>query len=500
MAKNKLSYDSDVKNAPENIAKGEKEIFLRDGDGLELRITQSGRYWQYRFTWEGQRGVFPMNGDKSERDEKETTAKNELAEARRWAAWCRAQKNANLDPRKVRADAEAARKKAILDAEAELIRIARAEAAQLSMNDLYEQWDKTHGATLDTHWRAVRRSHWQCHLAPIIGSTPIAEANKVPLMEIHDRLTSQGKKATARSVLALLIQLVGWGVERGIVADDHRLLAFKLPKKQEMVTEGQKGENFRADDYIVKHGVEIIGQDGEDDKAGRALQFSELSDLLSQSLAKSSQALTGKCIIRYMLATGVRASQAVRLRWDWVSLDHRVVIYPTGSMKKRKMHHVHLSDYAFKQINLMLALRVNDFVFPAPIKEAAHVRRDNVSTDIATRQHYSGDDLVKRMKLRRAVDQYNFYNLTGGKWALYDLRRTAATRLMELTGSNWDIVQKILAHSQKEARGETDKYDRFSRWADRCNALNQWGEALATCEAGNVPLAHTENVIKLKTA
>jgi len=40
-----------------------KEVYLRDGDGLELRIMPAGkRIWQYRYQFEGKRKVIALGG------------------------------------------------------------------------------------------------------------------------------------------------------------------------------------------------------------------------------------------------------------------------------------------------------------------------------------------------------------------------------------------------------------------------------------------------------
>ncbi len=502
MARNLLSYETDVKSAPDKLHDDDlgAELILNDGDGLQLLITRSGRYWRFRYSLNGVRIVCWMNGDPVERIATETTAKNELAEARRWAAWCRMQKAAKLDIRQVRAEREDAIQLARKEVAQTLAKIEAEKARRLTMNDLYARWDSTHGLTIDPHSRLVRRSHWHCYLGPAIGGVLIEEASKNAVMAAYDAAVANGKANTARDALGLLVQLIKWGVERGLVAEDHKLRLFKKPARKTKISEDQRPENFNANDFIAKHGDEVIGQDGEEGKAGRALQFCELTELLQKKLPESAQAMTGKCIVRYMLATGVRASQAVKLRWDWVSMERRMVIYPTGSMKKHKMHHVHLSDFAFQQLLQMQSIRTNDFVFPAPIKAVSHVLRSNVSTDITTRQHYADEDLAKRMTKSRARSQYNLYNLSGGRWTLYDLRRTTATRLMELTGADWDVVKRVLAHSQKAQHGETDKYVRFSRWEERCAALDQWGAALAECESGVVPNHIANNVLALKRA
>lgn len=383
----------------------------------------------------------------------------------------------------------------------------RLEAEAMSMDRLFEAWDASHGTTLDTHWRAVRRSHWRCHISPIVGSEKIQAADKQAILQHYDKMVREGKEETGRRALALLKQVIAWGVERQHVLDDHPLTRLIIPKKQRVIRADQLPENFDIQSYLSVRGNEAVGDDLEDSLAGRALQFSELVTLLSDLLPKSTQALTGRHLMRLMLATGIRSSEAVRLRWQWIDIDRRLMIIPAGSMKKRKMHHIHLSEYAVRQLDAMEAIRTGDFVFPAPRKENDHILRTNVGNDISSRQFYRAPDesltkfearLAKRMQCRRAKQDYDLYNLPGGKWTLYDLRRTVATRMEEL-GVERDMVARVLAHARPDAK-TTGRYARHTHWEQRCKTLDLLGNALEHCESGQLPLVEGGNVVQLKRA
>ncbi|WP_081687000.1 tyrosine-type recombinase/integrase [Chitinilyticum litopenaei] len=410
-----------------------------------------------------------------------------------------------------REDLQREEEAARLAAEREAVAVMQAEAAEAAaptLDVLYQKWDELHGATLDAHWRAVRQSHWRCHVAPIIGAIKIKDVTTKPLLDHFDKMKLAGNAVTANKVLAFVRQVAAWGKARGYVLPGNPLLDLDPPTKPKDLKARQKAESFDAAAYLAKHGDGVIGEDGEDDKAGRALSFAELVELLRDRLPASTQADTGKCIIRFMLATGVRGSQAVRLRWNWVVLEKRLIIFPAGSMKARKMHHVHLSDFALAQLRQMAAIRTGDFVFPAPIKENDHVLRSNVGNDITARQFHQQDGesdavfqmrLAKRLQCRRARQDYDRYNLSAGKWTLYDLRRTAATRLCEVTGADWDTIKRVLAHA--DGHGVTSRYMRFSQWEDRCAALDALGEALEECQAGRLPaIARADNVVALRRA
>ncbi|MGL6039561.1 MAG: Arm DNA-binding domain-containing protein, partial [Deefgea sp.] len=133
MAIKKLTT-KEVDNA--KIAEGQKETILRDGDGLELRTTASGRYWQMRYQFAGRRRVLSINEDERERDGKAKPDEHRLSTARRWRGWCRLQLAKGIDPAQARQDLAAADQQLILDQQhhqklAELEREASAAEAAL---------------------------------------------------------------------------------------------------------------------------------------------------------------------------------------------------------------------------------------------------------------------------------------------------------------------------------------------------------------------------------
>lgn len=465
-----------------------KELWLNDGDCLRLRVLVSGKTWYFRYR--------SSNSTSTSKTRIGSYPAISLAEARKEAQRLREQRESGLDPNEV-IKAEEARKR-------QEVELQNQQAPKvLTMDELFDLYDANHGVTLEAHNRAVTKSRWKCHISVAIGKMDVLKATKHPVMAHYNQSVKNGKSATPRAALTLLLRVMKWAEQTGYVDENHPLLRLQLPSKIRTISADQLPENFNAKDYLAKHGKEIIGQDGEDDKAGRALQFSELVILLSQQLPHSTQAETGKCMMKLMLATGIRASETIRIRWDWISFDDRVLLLPAGSMKKQKMHHVYLSDYALKQLAAMEAVRINGFVFPASTKSDSPILRSNVGKDITNRQFYRSIDesdeeyearLAHRLSNRRARTDYQRYNLPGGKWTLYDIRRTVATRFQEL-GFDEGMVRRVLAHAPQTV---TDRYARYGFWPDRCNALDTLGKAIESCEKGTVPLLSGTNVVPMR--
>ncbi|WP_084612723.1 integrase family protein [Pseudogulbenkiania sp. MAI-1] len=505
MAKKSLLDVATIKNAV--CPEGKGVDYLNDGGGLRVAVRRNSKTFVFRYN-----GKTLTLG---EADKKTLGGKGALtlAEARAKADALRPSVRGGGNPidAKREQDERQRQEEAERLAKAETERrereaAERLEAAKLTMNQLFDEWDTHHGATLDPHWRAVRQSHWRVHLEPLFGSHKVASATRQQAMKLYDRMVKEGKEATARKVLALLKQVMHWAVERDHAAPNHELLHASPPKPKRRVTDDQLPENFDIEAHLAKHGESVIGDDGEDDLAGRALQFGELVMLLSERLPASTQAESGKRLIKLLLATGLRGVEGTRLRWNWISLERRLMIVPAGAAKKRRQLHIHLSDYALEQLRFMADFRIagNDHVFPAPEAVGKSIRRDNVGNDVAARQFYDLPDespearaarLAKRLKYKRATKDMTRYNLPGGKWTFYDLRRTAATRLEEL-GISRDIVARVLNHARPDAK-TTGRYARYANWEARCKALDLLGSALADCEAGQLPAVVDSNVVPM---
>ncbi len=472
-----MSRNNLTDNAIKNLKPAEKEYLVSDGDGLTLRVRPNGsKDWLFRYRTEGK---IKKVGLGSYPDKTLASARSTADELRRFRA-------DGKDPSREVIAGVASRKREALS--------LHEPESNMTMDDLYAAWFNDHGVTLERHWQDCRHSQWQCHISPAIGPKLIDQADRQSVLLRYGELVREGKEHTARKALSLLRQVVAWGVEREYVSDEHSLTRLTVPKTKRAIREDQRPENFSIEEYLQKNGGEIAEDDLEGGLSGRSLQFPELVTLLHGILPISSQAITGVHLMRFMLATGVRSSEATRLRWKWIDMNQRLAVFPAGSMKKSRMHHVHLSDFALRQLEAMQAIQKGDFVFPAPRKENAPILRTNVGCDISTRQFYREPDesdnayaarLAKRMASRRARKEFDLYNLPGGKWTLYDLRRTVATRLEEL-GVEREMVAFVLAHARPDAK-TTGRYARFSHWSDRCRVLDLLGEALAACECGKLP-------------
>jgi len=485
MPRNQLT-DNQIKNCKPSpsVKDPSKGYWISDGEGLRVLVTGERKvfYFVYRLTrttpekkliiGEYRKGLIS------------------LADARVKADEYRAMRANGLDPLEERA-------RRITDGKA-------ARQAIITMTQAFDYWFAENKPNMSEHWQAVRRSHWLCHIAPVMGAMLLPDATRRDAMAVYDKLSKEGKAVTARRVIALIKQVVGWSVVREYCLETHSIALMPLPKATKKPAPKDAAASFNIGDYLAERGGLSALNDESDDRAGRALSFAELSIFLGDALLRSNANKTHKNTMRLMLATGLRASETTRLRWAWLDLDAALLVVPAVAMKKARDHLVPLSAYAVNVLKEQkLIAGESPFVFPD--SKDSHVRRDVINKAITARQFHALPDetaaqhaarKTKRLALRRNNAEMDLFNLTGGAWTMYDLRRTVATRLEEL-GISREVVAKCLSHASDDA-ATTGRYARSAHWEARQDALNALGNALESCEKGLNPSAYAgDNVVFL---
>lgn len=68
--------------------------------------------------------------------------------------------------------------------------------------------------------------------------------------------------------------------------------------------------------------------------------------------------------LEFLILTATRTSETLGARWSEINRDDGVWKIPAARMKGRRDHRVPLSSHAIRVLNLMAAVRRDDFVFP----------------------------------------------------------------------------------------------------------------------------------------
>jgi integrase len=160
--------------------------------------------------------------------------------------------------------------------------------------------------------------------------------------------------------------------------------------------------------------------------------------------------------LKLALLTAQRSGEVAAMEWS--QIDGSTWRMPVGFRKRVRgqqeapAHEVHLSGAALAVLEEARALKGRRYVFPSEGK-AGHLQPNGLSQ--------------AALRIRQALEME--------RWTPHDLRRTAATRMIEL-GHSRLVVDKILGHKDASVAGI---YDRHDYWEEQVEALEEWGSRIA---------------------
>lgn len=441
MAENRLTVKQ-VDNA--KLEAGEREMLLRDGNGLELRVTKSGKYWQFRYLYQGRRRVFGMNQDERERDGLATISEGPLSAARRWRAWCRLQLAHDIDPADARAslaenDQVAQREKAEqqLSQQNEFARLA----ARTTFLMLFNQWVAAHVNNKKGGAETIRRITKDA--LPIIGHIFAEEVTRQMIANIVRTVSERGARRSAYMLLGEIRQCYQWGVSEGLL-EPHQDPTIHMDKKK-------------------------FGDPAQERE--RILNEDELKYLLQTALPNSNLSFKANAAIRVLLATTARVGELLRAKRNEVDLVAREWLIPSENAKNSKPHLIHLSEFAVTAFLDLIAIPDHpEWIFPNR-SGSNHVCVKTLTKQIGDRQREDNTSFSARSKNTTALI------MPRGKWTAHDLRRTAATLMGEL-GVRPDVIDRCQNHI--EQKRVTRTYQRQELLLERKKAFLLLGAKLSS--------------------
>ncbi|MDD2893188.1 MAG: tyrosine-type recombinase/integrase [Halothiobacillaceae bacterium] len=399
---------------------GDKDVFLMDGEGLQLRIYPSGkRAWQFRYQFEGKRRVMPL-GSYEHVTLKE--ARTKAAEARKHldGAICPLT-HATTEPEGQARQEEDAR------IERESRRIFGATVAEWFELSLSSRKDGGK-ETMRTFAKDV---------IPHLADKELGAISKADLLNILDRVKKRGAKVLANHIFGDLRQFFNW---------------------------------CEARDLITKHplrGLKKTDVGGTQPERERVLSTDELKQLRDQLPAAHMERAT-EIAIWLMLATLARVGELTQARWEHINFNAGTWTIPAGNSKNAKEHTIFLSEFARRHFEELRSLNAwSEWAFPST-RNDGHVCLRSISKQIKDRQR---DTALSNRSLRGL----GALTLPGGNWTAHDLRRTGATMLGEL-GILSEVIEKCLNHVEANKLKRT--YQRHELQAERREAWRRLGERL----------------------
>lgn len=293
-----------------------KPGMIADGAGLYFRVTPTGgRGWIFRYMLDGKRrdlglGPYPAVT---------------LADARERALAARRQVVDKIDPVAERARAALERKKEAAKA------MTFAQCAEAYMGAHRAGWRNARHAA---QWPASLRDY----VYPVIGELPVQAIDVALVMKIVEPLWNT-KNETGTRVRGRIEVVLDWAAARGYRQGENPArwrghLENLLPKSSKV----QRVEHHAALPY-AKVAPVIADLRRQDSVGARALEF--------------------------LILTAARLGEVIGARWNEINLADRIWTVPAERMKSGREHRVPLSDSAIAIMEKMLAMRIDDSVFPS---------------------------------------------------------------------------------------------------------------------------------------
>lgn len=412
----------------------ESDSFLSDGRGLYLRVRTSGsKGWLYRY----------KVGTKTRWLELGSYPDLPLADARIEAEQIIAKRRRGIDPIEEREQAEAQRL-----AEEEARR--RAQAAQITVRDLFERWASVDLIRYKDGGREIRRM-FEKDVLPLIGGMAVEEVRKGHITGVTDALLARGVTRMAKLIFSLIRQMFRFAVDRDIL-------------------------EFEPTASIRK--AKIGGKDTERD---RVLSEDEIRALVRQLPAAELSEAAQKAVW-LALSTCCRIGELLAAHWDHVDLNKGTWWIPPEHSKNGRAHTIALSPFALTQFQSLRPAGDQDtWVFPNR-EGSGPISGKTVTKQLGDRQRPG----LKPMKGRARAELAATLVLPGGKWTPHDLRRTGAT-LMVMLGALPEVAERCLNHVEENKVKRI--YQRHSYEAEMREAWRLLGdrlELLTRADADNI--------------
>tara|TARA_R110001599_G_scaffold9972_5_gene49284 strand:- start:7961 stop:9502 length:1542 start_codon:yes stop_codon:yes gene_type:complete len=459
----------------------DKNTYTRDSKivGLLIRTTPAGKKaWQLRYNikkgekWCDTRaslGKFK----KASKDKNYASEGLTVSEARQLAANIKADIKAN------NTDPNNEKKQKAIDRLAEQQRLENERLQLITLNDLFERWDK---AVISHHkdGGARVRNVMQSKVLDKYGNLSVSDFSKKEILAITDTLLNEGKQRMAKVTFSLIRQMMRFAETRDIIEADP---THKVDKKQ---IGGADKERNRV----------LCSTDDKPD---------ELKELIKK-IPHSGLKDTSQAGLFICLATACRIGELLKAKWEHVDIENRYWIIPSENSKNGKQHSIYLNDFAleyFKKLKNINELKEeksrkkgkpphtdktvwSEWLFPnnkTNEEEQSHVETRNITKQVSDRQK------AKEAVLSKRTVNCDALKLPCGKWTPHDLRRTSATLMVEL-GVMPEVVERCLNHAEDNKVKRT--YQRYSYKPQMKQAWELLGDRLIVLRDGG------DNVITLK--
>ncbi len=256
---------------------------------------------------------------------------------------------------------------------------------------------------------------------------PITSISRRDVHALIDDIIAQGFPIQANRSLAYLKRFFGWCVERGIL-----------------------------DNAPTDH----VKPPSESTRRERVLSVGEISEVWA-ALDKEGGVFAP--MVKLLLLTAQRRDEVAGMRWSEITLEGEDPVWslPAERTKNGLPNLIPLSPQAVKLLKSVNPVDLCPFVFTTTGKTyVTGYSKVKARLDTAIAE--------KREEAGRADPMEG--------WTFHDLRRTAATRMIEDLGVQPHIVEAVLNHISGHKAGVAGIYNRATYLPEKRRALEAWSE------------------------
>jgi integrase len=313
-----------------------------------------------------------------------------------------------------------------------------AQDKRITANALFENWLKLDLVNRKDSGKEIRRM-FEKDVLPIIGEMAVEDIRKAHIINVIDILLARGVNRMTKLILSLMRQMFRFAQDRDIIEFDPTSSIRKAK----------------------------IG--GKDMVRDRVLSDAEIKALKSQ-LPEARLLKTTECALWIMLSTCCRIGEICKAEWPHLDIQAGTWKIPSDNSKNGKPHTIYLSEFAIRQFQVLIALKISErWIFPNT-NNTNHVCEKSMTKQIGDRQlPEDRKPMSGRSKFCKAL------KLPEGKWTPHDLRRTGAT-IMGNLGVRPDVIEKCLNHIEQNKMKKT--YQHQSLILEQQQAWKILGERL----------------------
>ena len=306
----------------------------------------------------------------------------------------------------------------------------------MNVSELFEYWVNVDLVRRKDKGAEMKRL-FKRDILPKIGALAAQDVRRRHITEITDVFLSRNTPRMAKVAFSSLRQMFRFAVVREIVESDPTAAISKF---------------------------NIGGQSVERD---RVLTDDEIK-LLAKLLPESGVSLATQIAVWIALATGCRIGELTSAEWAHIDLSKKEWFMP--STKNGKSHTVHLSAFALQHFEALKNISGDSrWCFPNRNNNAALCSK-TINKQLQDRQRAN-----KEIQLKGRARNGQALILPGGQWTPHDLRRSAATMMVE-SGVLPEVAERCLNHTEQNKIKRT--YQRYSYRKEMLHAWEALGQRL----------------------